>query len=83
MRKDNATIVVKFSISLDFWIESSHVLLVRQIVPHKRLLHVPPPQALAPPGPLSAHLHRLQDEALRLHDVEEQLPDHVGDRRVR
>lgn len=32
----------------------------------------------APPGRFAAHGFRLQDEALGLYDVEEQLADHVG-----
>lgn len=54
--------------------------LIGQVIPQEGLLLVPPLEALAPPGALGAGLHRLQHETLSLHDVEEQLAHHVGDR---
>lgn len=55
--------------------------LVREIVSEHGLLGVLPPEALAPPGALRAGLLRLEDEALGLDVVEEELADEVGVRR--
>lgn len=50
---------------------------VGRVVSQMRLLLHLPLDALAPPGRPQANLLGLQDEALGLHHVEEELPDQV------